>query len=793
MAADGHLNFDTKLDESGFKSGIGKLGSIAKGGLTVLGGAIAGVASAIGAGSAAAIKVGSDFEAGMSKVSAISGATGSELQQLTDKAKEMGAKTKFSATESAEAFQYMAMAGWKTGDMLDGIEGIMNLAAASGEDLATTSDIVTDALTAFGLSAKDSTHFADILAKASSNANTNVSMMGETFKYVAPVAGSLGFSAEDCATAIGLMANSGIKATQAGTALRSIFTRMAKPTEEVSSAMSALGLSITNNDGSMKSLKEIMVDMRGAFAGLTEQQKAQMAASIGGQEAMSGLLAIVNASDDDFNKLSDSIANCDGASAEMAETMNDNLQGAITSFQSAAEGLGIELYESIQTPLKDIVKVGADSLRQLIKAFQEDGTAGLIEAGGQIIANLLTGIAGATPKVLDISIRVIQAIVQSLVDNMPQIAIAGGQILTTLGQGISNLLPILGVLAYTILTTFLTGIIDHGPEALTAGTQMLTSVLDGISSKLPDLIPLAVSAILSFAQGLVDNLPAIVQAGLNMLVALAEGIANSLPTLIEQVPKLINTFCENIDSLLPKILAAGIKILLTLAKGIIQSIPTIIANAGEIVKAILNVITHLNLFTAGKGIIQGLGNGLKSMLSSIASIARSIINAIKNPFSINWGSIGENIARGIANGLRGAAGAIARAAMNAAKAALNAAKSFLGIHSPSTVFRNQVGKYMALGMGEGFEDNIPTKEMGASIDKAVRKVELSVSGGKSERVDVQKATGKKDDGDDSGTPIVINNTFEVDGKPLVTKTTKAVIKKIDGDKKDYEKSKGVKK
>ena len=473
--------------------------------------------------------------------------------------------------------------------------------------------------------------------------------------------------------------------------------------------------------------------------------------------------------------------------------MNDNLQGALALFKSAAERLGIELYESIQTPLKDIVKVGADSLSQLTKAFQSEGTAGLIEAGGQIIANLLTGIAGATPKVLDISIRVIQAIVQNLVDNMPQIATAGGQILTTLGQGISDLIPILGVLAYTILTTFLTGIIDHGPEALTAGTQMLTSVLDGISSKLPDLIPLAVSAILSFAQGLVDNLPAIVQAGLNMLVALAEGIANSLPTLIEQVPKLINTFCENIDSLLPKILAAGIKILLTLAKGIIQSIPTIIANAGEIVKAILNVITHLNLFTAGKGIIQGLGNGLKSMLSSIASIARSIINAIKNPFSINWGSIGENIARGIANGLRGAAGAIARAAMNAAKAALNAAKSFLGIHSPSTVFRDQVGKYMALGMGEGFEDNIPTKEMGESIDKAVRKVELSVSGGKSERVDVQKATGKKDDGDDSGTPIVINNTFEVDGKPLVTKTTKAVIKKIDGDKKDYEKSKGVKK
>lgn len=793
MAADGHLNFDTKLDESGFKSGIGKLGTIAKGGLSILGGAIAGVTAAIGAGSAAAIKVGADFEAGMSKVSAISGATGSELQALTDKAKEMGAKTKFSATESAEAFQYMAMAGWKTGDMLDGIEGIMNLAAASGEDLATTSDIVTDALTAFGLSAKDSTHFADVLAAASSNANTNVSMMGETFKYVAPVAGSLGFSAEDCATAIGLMANSGIKATQAGTALRSIFTRMAKPTKEVQEAMSALGLSVTNSDGSMKSLNEIMVDMRGAFAGLTEQQKAQMAASIGGQEAMSGLLAIVNASDDDFNKLSNSIANCDGASASMAETMNDNLTGAITIFKSAAEGLGIELYESIQTPLKDIVKSGTDCVNQLTEAFKSGGTEGLIEAGGQIIANLLTGIADATPQVLDISLQVIQAIVQSLVENMPQIATAGGQIITVLWQGVTELLPMLGELAYTVLTTFLNGIISHSQEALTAGTQTLTSVLDGISAKLPELVPLAVSAILAFAQGLVDNFPTIVDAGLNMLVALAEGIADSLPTLIEQVPKLINEFCENIDSLLPKILATGVKIIVALGKGLIKSIPTIIANAGEIVTAIINVIMHLNLFNTGKGIIQGLGKGLKSMTSSIGSVARSIINAIKNPFSINWGSIGENIARGIANGLRGGAQAIVNAAKNAARAALNAAKNFLGIHSPSTVFRDQVGKYMALGMGKGFEDNLPTKDMGASIDKAVRKVELSVSGGRSERVDVEKATGKKKDGDDSETPIVINNTFEVDGKPLVTKTTKAVIKKIDDNKKDYDKSKGVKK
>ena len=194
----------------------------------------------------------------MSKVAAISGATGDDLKALTDKAKEMGATTKFSASESADALQYMAMAGWKTDDMLSGLEGIMNLAAASGEDLATTSDIVTDALTAFGLTAEDSTHFADILAQASANANTNVGMMGETFKYVAPVAGALGYSAEDTALAIGLMANSGIKASQAGTSLRSIMSRMAKPTKEVQNAMNKLGVSLTDSSGNMKTLNELM-------------------------------------------------------------------------------------------------------------------------------------------------------------------------------------------------------------------------------------------------------------------------------------------------------------------------------------------------------------------------------------------------------------------------------------------------------------------------------------------------------------------------------------------------------
>ena len=309
-----------------------------------------------------AVKTGADFDAAMSKVAAVSGATGSEMDALREKAREMGSKTKFSASEAAEAMNYMAMAGWKTNDMLSGIEGIMNLAAASGEDLASTSDIVTDALTAFGLSASDSGHFADILAAASSNANTNVSMMGETFKYAAPVLGSLGYSAEDSAIAIGLMANAGIKSSQAGTALRSAITNLAKPTGTVASAMEQYGISLTDSSGKMYSLRELMEQLRQKLGGLSEAEQAQAAASLFGKEAMSGMLAIINGSPADFEKLSNAIDTCsdtvdgyNGTTEKMAAVMQDNLAGQVTILKSQLEELAISFSDILMPTIRSIV------------------------------------------------------------------------------------------------------------------------------------------------------------------------------------------------------------------------------------------------------------------------------------------------------------------------------------------------------------------------------------------------------------------------------------------------------
>ncbi len=311
------------------------------------------------------VEAGSTFDASMSQVSALSGATGAELEALADKAKEMGSSTKFSASEAADAMSYMGMAGWKSKDMLEGLDGIMNLAAASGADLATTSDIVTDALTAFGKSASDSSELANIMAAACANSNTSVELMGETFKYAAPIAGTLGYTMEDTALAIGLMANAGIKGSQAGTALRSTMTRISTNTSGAKDAIENLGIATTNTDGTMRDLSDMLYDLRGAMSGMTDEEKTMTAKTIAGQEAMAGLLAIVNASDDDWDKLSEAIAtssNDMGKAKEMADTMQDNFEGDVTKMQSAWEGFSISLWEKIKEPARGVVQEITDMI-----------------------------------------------------------------------------------------------------------------------------------------------------------------------------------------------------------------------------------------------------------------------------------------------------------------------------------------------------------------------------------------------------------------------------------------------
>lgn len=430
-------------------------------------------AAVIGVASVAAAKktidVGKSFEAGMSEVQAISGASGKDLEKLSAKAKQMGATTKFSATESATALKYMAMAGWKTNQMVSGLSGVMNLAAASGEDLGTVSDIVTDSMTAFGLKAKDSGHFADVLAKASSSSNTNVAMMGETFKYVAPLAGSMKYSIEDTATAIGLMANAGIKGSQAGTELRSILTRLVKPPKDAAAALSALGISTTKADGSMKPMRQTMAELREKFSGLTDSQKSQYAAAIAGQEAMSGLLAIVNASDSDFNKLQKAIDNSSGAAKKQADIMNNNLQGALYDLGSAAEAVGIGIYEDIKTPLTKAVGVGTKQLRILSSKLKKGGIKKIVpEEAINTVENLGTvakAVGGGGLKVLGAAAK--------LVGNNMEVALPVATSLLTVFKGYKAVT--------TVVTAFRT--VSAATEGACTGVQILGTAIQLFTGK----------------------------------------------------------------------------------------------------------------------------------------------------------------------------------------------------------------------------------------------------------------------------------------------------------------------
>lgn len=425
------------------------------------------------------VEVGSSFDAAMSKVKAISGATTSEFTALRNKAREMGETTIFSATESAEAFNYMAMAGWDASEMMDGIEGIMNLAAAAGTDLATTSDIVTDALTAMGYSARDSGRFADVMAAASANANTNVEMMGETFKYAASVAGALGYNIEDTATAIGLMANAGIKSTQAGTSLRSILSRLAAPTSDVQAAMGELGISLTDSEGNMKSLDAVMQELRVGFSKLSATQKTEMASTIAGKNAMSGLLAIVNASESDYKKLTTAVNNSTGAAKKMADEMNNNVSGKMKLLKSQLEDIAITIWDKLSpTIMKTIDKVQAalkkvdwgkvanaigDMFNKLADAFV------WVMDHADLVANAIGGVVAAmtTKKVVDFgnSVADLGKNLMDFLNNAPLVSSVFSMISGHIGGVISSI-----------------GQFGAGIAAVAAPVAGLTAVVGGIGA-----------------------------------------------------------------------------------------------------------------------------------------------------------------------------------------------------------------------------------------------------------------------------------------------------------------------
>ncbi len=399
MANDGQITLGIDLDTAEFQRELNSLQKVASNSAKVIGLAFA----AVSAGMLGAVSVGASFEAQMSKVEAIRGASADTMAVLTDKAKELGIVSAYSAKEAGEAFEYMALAGWNSADMLNGVTGVMNLAAASGESLGVVSDIVTDSMTSFGIAADKSSQFADVLAMTSAKSNTNVSMLGDAFKYVAHLAGALNYSVEDTATALGLMANAGIKGGQAGTSLRSMLSRLVNPTADSAAAMEKLGINVSDSEGKIRPLNDVLEDLREGFSNLGDEEKASTAAALAGQEAMSGLLAIVNAADTDFQNLSDSINNATGKAEEMAEINLNNLTGQVTLLGSSIQGLGIEIYSSLSVPLTESVKLAIQEINNLNNEVSTNLTPSLTQLGesaGSAFASIVKSIATILPPLI---------------------------------------------------------------------------------------------------------------------------------------------------------------------------------------------------------------------------------------------------------------------------------------------------------------------------------------------------------------------------------------------------------
>lgn len=584
-------------------------------------------------------KVGADFESAMSEVSAISGATGAELDALTQKAKEMGASTKFSASESAEAFKYMAMAGWETSDMLDGISGVMNLAAASGEDLAEVSDIVTDAITAFGLQASDSAHFADVLAAASNSANTNVAMLGGSFKYVAPVAGALGYSIEDVSVALGMMANSGIKAEMAGRSLRAMLSRLASPTQEVEEAFEQLGLSaseaLTNADGSMKPLSETIEILRGSMSGLDEATKASVASGIAGTEAMSGLLAIVNSSDSDFEKLTESIANADGTAQRMAETMEDNLEGAITIMKSAVEGFGISLYETFSVKAKDGVKTLTDYISRLQKAFESGGMHGLLTEFDSVMTDALGVVTEYLPKIISVGGSVVGSLANGIVRNLPALADAALEIVFQFSDSIIDGIPNL-ISAIVEVVEKITGklfSVDTLTKISDAGLKLITALSGGLISAIPELLRIAPILIGNYVSALIVQLPKIIATGVEIIFALVNGILDSIPNLVAAIPTITMAIVNGILTNIDDIILAAIQITLSIAMGMIEAIPNMITQLPRIFIAIVNAFKEFNWKDIGSSLLTGIWNGINDKVEWLKGKVQGVVDKIKGWFT----------------------------------------------------------------------------------------------------------------------------------------------------------------
>lgn len=548
--ADYSITGDTKLDTSGFTKGVSSM-TVAAGNLIsdltkTAATKLAGLAKS-------SVSVGMNFDASMSQVAATMGTTVDQIDNLTKVAKEMGSTTKFTATQAADALNYLALAGYDADKAAEVLPSVLNLAAAGGMDLAYASDLVTDAMASLNIEANKQNvdDFGNKLAMAASKANANVSQLGEAILTVGGTAANLKGGTTELTTALGLLANVGIKGAEGGTHLRNIILSLQSPTDEAAKKMQKLGLSVYDSQGKMRGLNDILGDLNSAMNGMTQGQKDSIINQLFNKTDLAAVNGLLAAQGEQWNTLAAQIDNADGAMGRMAETQIDNLQGAMTIMSSAFEGMQLAVYDELEPTLTEAVKWGTDCLTQLTTALSEGGPEAMLAAAGEIISDLAAGIAAQLPGLMQTGVEIITQLAQNLTDTMPAMLDTGAEVLAALAQGIINATPALLTSATEIIAEFMLYLGDHADEIMDTGMQLLESLVIGITDNLPQLITAAAALIANWAAALIAHLPDILKCGAAMLTTLVDGIVCSLENLAEAalacVAKLVGVWDGSMD------------------------------------------------------------------------------------------------------------------------------------------------------------------------------------------------------------------------------------------------------
>lgn len=723
MAEDGSVVIKISGDDKPFRKTLGGLAKVSTA-------AIAGAGSALAGLGAYAVKVGSEFESSMSQVAATMGMTTEEIhngseayETLATAAKNAGATTKFTATQAADALNYLALAGYDAATSAEVLPSVLNLAAAGGLELAYASDLATDAMAALGIeaSADNLTQFGDQMAMASSKANYSVAQLGEAILTVGGTAKNLAGGTVELNTALGVLANRGIKGAEGGTALRNMILSLSAPTDTAAATLKSLGVSAFDAEGNLRPLNETFKDLDAAMQNLTGEEKTNALNDIFNKVDLKSAEAMLAGCGEEFDNLAEAIANSDGAMQNMADVQMDNLKGQITLLQSAVEGLGVAFYENVNGKIKDAVSATAgyvselnavmnaafadteneENVKKVTKALTElgysadeaqamvgTGMSGVVSSLGGILAQAMADIANAAPAMLDAGVQLIASFLQGIQENGDSLAAGALSIVGTLAEGIAELLPMVADTA----------------------ASLAVSLADGLTESLPNIIPVAIETISTLVENLTENANTVIEAGIQIILALGEGLIAALPQLIETVPQIVINIANVINDNAPKLVDTALYLITRLATGLLAATPTILANIPKIIEAIVAAFMAFQWLNLGKQLIDGVANGVKKAGESMATAAKDAFSKFKakitgSEVATELKNIGKHIIDGIVGGIKNSLSKIANVAGKIKDTLLSKLKGLFKIASPSKLMKEEVGAYIGEGIAVGIEES----------------------------------------------------------------------------------------